>query len=147
MIPAISRISGSSMPSVEQAGVLTLIPVGDPCRYARLFHAERGAGGRPDTDPRRGGRWVRVVGDLVLVERDPHLVTERLGRLAVDADRTDVDEGEMRVGATRHDAQPLVGEPRRERPRVPNRSLRVLAEGWRHRLLQRDSLPGDVVLD
>src|SRR5215470_8543279 len=51
--------------------------------HLRLVHPERRARGRPDPDPRGGRWWVGVVRDLVLVERDPHLVGQGLRGLAV----------------------------------------------------------------
>ena len=54
---------------------------------------------------------------------------ERLLRdLAGDAERAQVDEHEVVVGAARHDAEALFGEPGRERLRVRDDVGRVLAE-------------------
>ena len=66
--------------------------------------------------------------DLVLVERDADLVRDGFGGLPVDPQRPKVGEDQMGVGAPGDDTQTLVGEARRQRPRVAHGALGVRLE-------------------
>jgi hypothetical protein len=63
--------------------------------------------------PRRPWR-IRIEGDRVLVDRDAGPIEGRLGGLARDAAREDVEEHEVVVGAARHEPPALAREGRRE---------------------------------
>ena len=54
--------------------------------------------------------------------------SDRLGGLAVDAERPHVGEQQVRVGAAGDDAHTLVVERRRQRARVAHRALGVVLE-------------------
>jgi len=68
-----------------------------------------------------------------------------LGDLARHAERPEVDEHQMVVGTTRHDAKTLFRQGRGECLRVGDDVGRVLAEGGLARLAERDGLGRDDV--
>eukprot|EP01035_Chromulina_nebulosa_P032523 gene32523-43451_t len=74
---------------------------------AELGRAEaaRGAGGGADADAAGLGRRERIVGDAVLVAGDAGALQCLVGVLAGHAERREVDQREMRVGAARDDCR------------------------------------------
>ena len=64
------------------------------------------AGGRSDADAAGLDRGQRVVGDAVLVAGDAGALERFVGILAGHAERRQVDQREVRVGAARDDVAP-----------------------------------------
>ena len=118
---AISRISSGPMPAVVHDG-----------------------GAEPQ--PARDERLLGVVRDRVLVARDPGAVERLLRDLAGDAERPEVDEHQVVVGAARHDAEALVGERRRRaRCALVTTSAAYCRNAGCARLVERDRLRRDHV--
>ena len=99
---AISRISGSSMPRVDGPG-------------------------RAHADARRGRGRVRVVGDLVLVEGDPHLVGQR-PRRSCRRRRAAAVSARIRCESVPPDTMrsPSSVQPGGQGPRITDGSIRVV---------------------
>src|SRR5262245_29025849 len=81
-------------------------------------HSGRGARGGTEAQATRDERLLGVVGDLVLVARDPGPVERFLRDLSGDAESPEIDEHQMIVGSSRHDAEPLGRQCDRQRLRV-----------------------------
>src|SRR5256885_1586762 len=90
--------------------------------HLRLVHPERGRAGRADADAARLQRRQRIERDRVLVQGDADLVADRLGVLPGDAvaERTEIGQHEVRVGAPGHRPDALVGETLRQRAGAPH---------------------------
>src|SRR5690349_22471499 len=118
-----------------------------PADLAHLVRAEAagGRGRRPDPDPARDVGRVLVERDRVLVDGDPDIVEERLGVAAGDAERRDVDQREVVVGAPADQPGPGAGNRLREDLGVLHRPHLGALEVIGHRELERHGLGGDHV--
>ncbi len=99
---------------------------------------------RANGPARREGR-AGVAGHLVLVQRDAGLVERLLRHLAchVGVPGAQVDEHQVVIGATRHEAEALGHERLRQRTRVLHDLTRVVAEFRLRGFVERDRFGRD----
>ena len=74
-------------------------------RISGSLHAGGGDGGGAEAEAAGDERLLGVVGDRVLVAGDPGAVERLLRHLAGDAERAEVDEHQVVVGAAGDDAE------------------------------------------
>src|SRR5579883_3166266 len=115
--------------------------------FAELLLAEaaRRRRWRAEADARGDRRLLWVEGDAVLVAGDAGAPESRLGELAGQPLRPQIDQHEMRIRASRNDGEAALGERRRERPRIGENRARIVLEGRLQRLAEGDRLGGDGV--
>ena len=82
--------------------------------HLRFAHPARGHRRRADADPARDHRRIRIERNGVLVDGDAGLVERRLGHLAGNPLREDVDEHQVVVGAAADEAESARRRARRQ---------------------------------
>ena len=121
--------SARTMPSARSSsGVFSARVISSPMTSISGFaHAARRDRRRADADAARDHRRILIERDRVLVDRDAGLAERRLGHLAGDALREDVDQHQVIVGAAADQAE-AGGRQRRGEPlRVGDDLLLVVA--------------------
>ncbi len=113
--------------------------------HFRRAHAAGGKCRSADADAGGVHRFALVVRDHVLVHRDAGLVERRFGKFAADAQRGDIDEHQMIIGAAAHQPQAAGHQCLGQRFGVVDDALRVLFEFGPQRLAEANRFAGDHV--
>ena len=115
--------------------------------HLRFVHTQRGRPRRPESDPRRGRRRQRVERDGVLVQGDSDPLARLLRVRAGHADRLEVDQRKMRIGAAGDQPETFLGQAIGQGAGGSDRSVGVVGEVRLHGFLQTDGFGRDAVLE